>query len=219
MTLVASWSGGKDSCLACYKAISSGFKVSHLLNMISEEGRNSRSHGISAMLIAAQAQAIGIPIVQRRTTWENYEHEFRQVVGELKQQGVDGAVFGDIYVQEHKDWLDKVCGDLAIKNVMPLWGLDTGEIIHEFIDSGFKAIVVRTRADLLGEDWLGREIDRGFVNDLAKLRKVDLCGELGEYHSFVYDGPLFQRPLKIVKGAKFLKDGCWTLEIPKWQLD
>ena len=91
--------------------------------------------------------------------------------------------------------------------------------IHEFIDSGFKAIVVRTRADLLGEDWLGREIDRGFVNDLAKLRKVDLCGELGEYHSFVYDGPLFQRPLKIVKGAKFLKDGCWTLEIPEWQLD
>ena len=218
MTLVASWSGGKDSCLACYKAISIGFKVSHLLNMISEEGVSSRSHGLAAALIAAQAQAIGIPVVQRRTTWDSYEHEFKQVVTELKQQGVDGAVFGDIHVQEHKVWLDKVCQDLAISQVMPLWGRDTREIIDEFIVSGFKATVVRTKANLLGEDWLGREIDPSFVDDLVKVGKIDLCGELGEYHTFVYDGPLFKRPLKFVKGASVLRNGYWSLHIPEWRI-
>jgi len=219
LTLVASWSGGKDSCFACYKAISSGFKVSHLMNMISEEGRSSRSHGLAAALITAQAQAMGIPVVQRRTTWDSYEHEFKQVITDLKQLGVDGAVFGDIDVQEHKDWVDKICRDLAIRQVMPLWARDRREIIDEFIDAGFKAIVVRTKAELLGEDWLGREVDRSFVNDLAKVGKVDLCGELGEYHTFVYDGPTFKRPLKVVKGARVLRNGYWTLDISEWHLD
>ena len=186
--------------------------------MISEEGVSSRSHGLAAALIDAQVQAIGITIVQRRTTWDSYEHEFKQVVTDLKQQGVDGAVFGDIHVQKHKDWLDKVCQDLAISQVMPLWGRDTREIIDEFIDSGFKAIVVRTKANLLGKDWLGREIDSSFVDDLAKVGKIDLCGELGEYHTFVYDGPLFKRPLKFVKGASVLRNGYWSLHIPEWRI-
>ncbi|MFH1820987.1 MAG: diphthine--ammonia ligase [Methanobacteriota archaeon] len=218
MTLVASWSGGKDSCLACYKSISNGFTVSHFLNMISEEGMSSGSHGLDTALIADQAQAIGIPIVQRRTTWDNYENEFKKAITDLKQLGVDGAVFGDIYLQEHKDWLEKVCRDLAIEKIIPLWKRDPKEIIDEFIDSGFKAIVVGTKAELLGEDWLGREIDRGFVNDLEKVGKIDLCGELGEYHTFVYDGPLFKRPLKLVKGARVLRNGYWSLHIPEWQI-
>lgn len=216
MKVVASWSGGKESCLACYKAISDGFVVSYLLNMTSEDTRRSRSHGLDPALIAAQSQAIGIPTIQRRTTWDTYEQEFKRAIYELKLVGVGGAVFGDIYVQEHKDWVDQICEELGIKPIMPLWGRDTKDIFTEFIDGDFKAIVVRLKADLLGEEWLGREIDRDFMDDLLKLSKVDLCGELGEYHTFVTDGPLFKRRIKILESAKTLKDGYWSLDISKW---
>ena len=218
MKVVASWSGGKESCLACHKAISDGYEVSHLINMISEDGR-SRSHGLDAALIAAQSQAIDIPVIQRRTTWDTYEQEFKTAIYELKRAGVGGAVFGDICVQEHKDWVDRVCKELDIKQIMPLWGRDTKDIFTEFIDAGFKAIVVRARADLLGEEWLGREIDRRFMNDLLKLGKVDLCGELGEYHTFVTDGPLFKRRVRILQSDKVMKDGYWSLDISKWVID
>jgi len=96
---------------------------------------------------------------------------------------------------------------------------DTKDIFTEFIDAGFKAIVVRARADLLGEEWLGREIDRRFMNDLLKLGKVDLCGELGEYHTFVTDGPLFKRRVRILQSDKVMKDGYWSLDISKWVID
>ncbi len=217
MKVVASWSGGKESCLSCYKAISDGFEVSYILNMISKDGR-TRSHGLDQKLIVVQSQSIGIPVIQRSTTWNTYEEEFKAAIYELKRMGVSSVVFGDIHVQEHKDWVDMVCEELDINSIVPLWNRATRDILTEFIDAGFRAIVVRLRADLLGEEWLGREIDRSFVNDLAKVGKVDLCGELGEYHTFVYDGPIFKRPLKLVKGAKVLRNGYWSLDIPEWQL-
>jgi diphthine-ammonia ligase len=217
MRIVASWSGGKESCLACHKAISDGLEVSFLLNMVSEDGSRSRSHGLPAALIAAQSQAIGIPLVQRRTTWDSYELEFKDAIHELKDFKVEGGVFGDIYVQEHKDWVNRVCRELGIEAIMPLWGRAPMDILCEFIDLGFKAVVVRTRADLLGKKWLGREIDASFVGELSKMSKVDLCGELGEYHTFVVDGPLFKHSIKIVESAKTLKDGCWSLDILKWE--
>ncbi len=219
MQVIASWSGGKESCLACYKAISDGYEVSHLLNMISEDGKRSRSHGLDPTLIAAQSQAIDIPVVQRRTTWDTYEREFKAAIYELKRAGVGGAVFGDIYVQEHKEWIDQICKELGIKPIMPLWGRDTKDIFTEFIDAGFKAIVVRLKADLLGEEWLGREIDRSFMDDLLKLGKVDLCGELGEYHTFVTDGPLFKRRIRILQSDKVLNDGYWSPHTSKWVID
>ena len=219
MKVAVSWSGGKESCLACHKAISDGYEVSHLLNMISEDGRRSRSHGIDAALIAAQAQAIDIPVIQRRTTWDTYEREFKTAIYELKRAEVGGAVFGDIHVEEHKDWVNQICKELDVKPIMPLWGRDPKDVFTEFIDAGFKAIVVRARADLLGEDWLGREIDRSFMDELLKLGKVDLCGELGEYHTFVTDGPLFKRRIRILETDEVLKDGYWSLDISKWVID
>jgi len=219
MKVAVSWSGGKESCLACHKAISDGYEVSHLLNMISEDGSRSRSHGLDSALIAAQSQAIDISVVQKRTTWDTYEREFKTAICELKQSGVSGAVFGDIYVQEHKDWVNQICKELDVKPIMPLWGRDPKDIFTEFIDAGFKAIVVRARADLLGEDWLGREIDRSFMDELLKLGKVDLCGELGEYHTFVTDGPLFKRRIRILETDEVLKDGYWSLDISKWVID
>jgi uncharacterized protein (TIGR00290 family) len=218
MRVVASWSGGKESCFSCYKAISEGFEVSHLLNFVSKDGR-CMSHGLNSSLIAAQSQAIEIPIVQRKVTWDTYEQEFKTVIRELKQTGVDGAVFGDIDIQEHKDWVDRVCNELDIEPIMPLWDRDPEQILTDFIDEGFEAIVVMVRADLLGEEWLGRRVDESFVSDLLKLRnKVHPCGELGEYHTYVTNGPLFKRRIKILDSSRILKNGYRFLDISKHEV-
>lgn len=116
MQVVASWSGGKESCFACHKAISNGFEVSRLLNLISEE-RRCRGHGLDSELIRAQSRAIGIPIIQKKVTWDTYEREFKKAIRELKQVSIKGAVFGDVDLQEHKDWVDRVCKELDIVRI------------------------------------------------------------------------------------------------------
>lgn len=216
--VVSSWSGGKDICLACYEAISEGFDVSHLLNFVTKDARRSMSHGLSSKLIYAQSQAVEIPIVQRRTTWETYEQEFKGAILELKQTGVKGMVFGDIDLQVHKDWIDRVCRELDIKPYLPLWGKDPEQILNDFIDSGFEAIVVSAKADLFDKEWLGRKIDRNFVRDLRNKSGIHLCGELGEYHTFVTDGPMFKRQIRILSSQKTSRNGYWFLDVLKYEL-
>ncbi|MDI6903062.1 MAG: diphthine--ammonia ligase [Methanocellales archaeon] len=216
MQVVASWSGGKESCFACYKVILDGFDVTHLLNFISEDvGR--RSHGLGAELLSVQSQAIGIPIVQRRTTWNTYEREFKKVVSRLKRDNIQGIVFGDVHLQEHKDWIERVCGEIDVEPIFPLWGRDPENIIHDFIDAGFDAIIIAVKAEILGEEWLGRKIDKKLIEELRD-RKIDPCGEAGEYHTFVIDGPLFKRRVKILDSDKVLKDGRWLLEISRYEI-
>ena len=221
MRVVASWSGGKESCFACYKAMLNGFEVSHLLNFVSKEER-CMSHGLDSKLILAQSEAIGIPMVQRKVTWETYEKEFKSVIRELKQSGVEGAVFGDISnIAGHEGWIDRVCSELGIKPIKPLWDSDPEQLLTDFIEEGFKALIVMVKADLFGKEWLGRKIDEAFMRDLRKLEgKADIhpCGELGEYHTFVYDGPLFKRRLKILDFKKKLTEGCWFLNIGSYDI-
>jgi len=214
---VASWSGGKDSCFACYKAMLDGFKISYLLNFISKDGR-SMSHGLDSKLIVAQSQAIKISIIQREATWDTYEHEFKIAIRELKQEGISNAVFGDIDVQEHKDWVDRVCGEAGITPIEPLWGLNPEQILTDFIDEGFEAIVVNAKADLFGEEWLGRKVDRSFLEDLEELRSkrdFHVCGESGEYHTLVIDGPIFKSRIKVLDNRRVLREGYWRF----WLLD
>ena len=207
-----SWSGGKDSMLALYRAIRM-VDVPYLLNMLSEGGSVSRSHGLSAELLKAQAAAMGKVIVQEPSTWKGYEEAFKKVVLELKGKGITVGVFGDIELQEHRDWIERVCGDLQIEPIFPLWGIDRIELINEFISSGFRAIVVSTRAEILGEEWLGREIDWEFVKDMKAMVGVDLCGEKGEYHTFVFDGPIFLCPVGFVVGDIRREEGRLFLEL------
>ncbi|MEM3745012.1 MAG: diphthine--ammonia ligase, partial [Candidatus Bathyarchaeia archaeon] len=179
--VAASWSGGKDSCLALYKAALNGFKVSYLLNFISKD-RRCMSHGLNSELIAAQSQAVGIPIIQRETAWDAYEEIFKATLIELKRMGIKGVVFGDIHVKEHLDWVNRVCNEAGIIPLEPLWGMDPERVLRDFINAGFKAIVVNVKADLFGEEWLGREVDLNLLNDLQKFRResdFDLCGEYG----------------------------------------
>lgn len=212
MKAFASFSGGKESTLSCYRATKSGINISYLVNMISEDGLYSRSHGISSEALRIQAESVGIPLIQRKTSWRDYEEGFKRVISEVKKEGIEAGVFGDIDLQEHRDWVERVCSEVGIKPILPLWDEDREQILKEFIEVGFKAVIVATKADFLGKEWLGRRIDEKFIKDLKTL-DIDLCGEEGEYHTFVFDGPLFRKSVKIITGKKVLRDDHWFLEI------
>ena len=209
MKVFASWSGGKESALATYKAISQANQVSYLVNFASEDGTRSRSHGISSLALDLQAKAIGIPLIQVKTSWENYEENFKRAVTELKGKGIEGGVFGDMDLEEHKEWVERVCTELEIKPILPLWGITPEKLLAEFWGSGFKSIVVATRLD---KSLLGRSLDRAFLD---KLRKYGChpCGESGEYHTFVTGGPIFKQQLNIIQGKKVQRDNVWFLDI------
>ena len=213
----ASWSGGKDSCLACWKAASQGLKVSHLLNFIHADATKSMSHGLDSKLIALQAQAMRLPILQQKVTWDTYEAGFKEALEKLKLEGVTQLVTGDIYLQEHKDWIDRVCGEVGVKALLPLWEIDSPRLLTDFIEAGFKAIIVSVKAKFLGKEWLGRQLDKKLASELAELG-IDVCGEAGEFHSFVYDGPPFKQPVKIGKTSIISRDDHWTLDIKEYSL-
>ncbi|HUS03944.1 MAG TPA: diphthine--ammonia ligase [Dehalococcoidia bacterium] len=209
MRVFASWSGGKECALATYKAILQGHEVLYLVNFVSEDGTRSRSHGISSLALGLQAKAIGIPLIQVKTSWENYEENFKRAVTELKGKGIEGGVFGDIDLEEHREWVERVCTELEIKPILPLWGTEPKELLAEFWNLGFKATVVATRLD---EGLLGNSLDRAF---LTKIRKFGChpCGESGEYHTFVTGGPIFKQPLKITQSKKVQRKNVWFLDI------
>ncbi|MFH1540762.1 MAG: diphthine--ammonia ligase [Elusimicrobiota bacterium] len=208
------WSGGKESALSLYKTMQNkNIKIDYLLNMTSEDGKRSRTHGLCSNLLKLQSELIGIPIVQRKTTWKNYEKEFKKVVLNLKKENINTGIFGDIDLQEHRDWVERVCKELNIKPMLPLWKKKRETLLNKFIDVGFKAIIVATNSDFLDEEWLGCQIDNKFIKKLKVIKNVDLCGEAGEYHTFVFNGPIFKKSLNFKIGKKILKDKHWFMEI------
>jgi len=217
MSYISSWSGGKDSCFACYQAIGEGYNISHLLNFISKQYKRVSFHGTEAKLIQLQAEAIGIPLLQKETTWNGYEQEFKDTVKSLIPNGVTGMVFGDIYLQEHKDWVERVCRELGIEAIEPLWGQDPERVLLDFIDAGFEAIIVSAKSDLFDDKWMGRKVGREFLSYL-KDNNIDLCGENGEYHTFVTDGPMFNKKIKITKSQPITRDGYWFLDTLEYSL-
>jgi len=211
-----SWSGGKDSCFACYQAGVSGLKVNYLVNMITEDGKLSWTHGLSVEWLQMQSQALGIPLVQRRTTMANYEAEFKDLLRALKQEGVNGGVFGDIDLEEHKQWIDRVCYEVDVTPHQPLWGQAQEKILKDFVSLGFEAVIVVAKADLFGQEWLGRKVDLDFLkllDELKETKNITPSGEAGEYHTFVIDGPIFNQRLEIMETNKVLREGRWFLEI------
>jgi diphthine-ammonia ligase len=220
MKIVAAWSGGKDSCFACCKAIQQGYDVSNLLVMMSNQSE-SDFHMIRSEILDAQSQAIGIPIMKRITTPDNYEQEFKKALLAMRANGVKGIVTGDVFeVALHEaGWLDRICKEVGLTPVRPLWHRSTQQILEEFINEGFKATLVRIRTDKLGMDWLGREVNREFFDDLLKLGTVDPCGEHGEFHTFVTDGPLFKKNrIEILESEKVKLNGNGRLVIKRFEV-
>lgn len=217
----SSWSGGKDCCLAAYRASASGLKVRYLANTVTEDGQRSCSHGLSADIIRLQSRAMGIPLVQARTTRDTYEAEFKNMLRRFKQEGIDGGVFGDIDFNEHREWIERVCQETDITPHLPLWEESQDKLLREFVSAGFEAVVVAAKADLFDEEVLGRRVDMDFIEQLEELKEtkgITPCGEAGEYHTLVINGPLFQKRIEIRETRNVLREERWFLEILKADL-
>jgi uncharacterized protein (TIGR00290 family) len=212
--VVAAWSGGKDSCFAYCKALKEGLDVASLVTFMRDENM-SNFHGIRSDLLNAQVKALNKPLVKRITTPSTYEQLFKETLLQLKDHGVEGLVTGDIYeVAGHEErWLERVLSEVGLKPIRPLWQGNTTEIFKEFIAAGFKATVVRTKLPVLGEEWIGRQLNAEFLSDIQKHPEVDPCGEGGEYHTVVTDGPIFNSSIELTKTSKLSVGGFGRLEI------
>jgi uncharacterized protein (TIGR00290 family) len=188
-----SWSGGKDSMLALHRALDAGHDVQALLAMFDETGERSRSHALPPHLLQAQADALGIPLVTRPATWQSYEAVFTDQLRAFAAQGIACGLFGDIDLQPHRDWEEKVCAAAGITAVLPLWQQPRRALVDELFALGYRARVVTVDARFLDASFCGREFDDRFVADLPA--DVDACGENGEFHTFVFDGPRFAHPV------------------------
>ena len=195
-----SWSGGKDSCLALNRAHQNGMAVGLLITAMDEAGVWSRSHGVPAALMQAQADSLGLPIQFYQTSWQTYEAQFIATLQSAQAKGVKFAVFGDIDLQAHRDWEEKVCAAANLTASLPLWQQDRQTLVDEFLQAGFKAVVVCVNGRFLGQEFCGREFDAAFLADLPE--GVDACGENGEFHTFVYDGPGFAHPVAFERGEQ-----------------
>ena len=214
-----SWSGGKDCCFAAYQAKQQGLEPVYLLNMVTEDKQRSCSHGIASLWIRQQAESLGIPLLQFPTTADNYQTVFTNALKELRYDGITTGVFGDIDFEPHREWIESTCKPSGITPVLPLWGKNQDIIMKDFIGLAFKAVVVAVRADILGEEWLGRTVDRKFLKDIAALNKdITPCGEAGEFHTLVMDGPIFKKRLEIRDAAAVKRGDHWFWDIKKIDL-
>jgi len=195
---VAFWSGGKDSALALDRVRRSGaYEVRALITTVNAEFRRVSMHGVREELIDLQSEAIGIPsykmYVGGRGSNEDYVPALRAALENFKSCGVTNVIFGDIFLEDLRQWRESLLTDLAMTGVFPLWQEDTRVLLQEFFDRRFKAIICCTNDAQLRQSDVGRPLDADFVRELPA--GVDPCGENGEYHSFVHDGPIFQRPV------------------------
>lgn len=216
---LASWSGGKDSCHALFRALRRGMRIEGLLNCVDQGHGRVSFHGMRPDLIEAQALLLRFPLLQQQTTAERYADEFKQGVRELgKGKRISGMVFGDIYLDEHLAWVEGVCSDLGIAAVEPLWGGDRGALLRDFIDAGFEAVIIAANAGKIGAEWIGRRVDHAFRAYLEGLPDVDPCGERGEYHTLVTGGPLFRGRIEITSSEVVERGGYRFLDIHAYHI-
>lgn len=218
------WSTGKDASMALYQLLqSSEHKVDKLITSVNSHHNRVTMHGLRNELLYEQVKSIGIPseLIQlpESPSMEEYGALMERKVNELKTQGYSHSAFGDIFLEDLRAYREEQLKDFTC--IFPLWKRDTKELIHEFIDLGFKAITVCVNAELLDESFVGREIDMDFINDLPE--NVDPCGENGEFHTFCYDGPIFDYPISFEKGEKiyrgYPKPGTPDEETGFWFID
>lgn len=202
------WSGGKDSTLALYHVLQQAqFDIRYLLTTFNQEVNRISMHGVRNELLIAQAEALNIPskpvFLPVSPDMSAYENAMNHAIQEIREEGIADCFFGDIFLEDLRTYREQKLQEVQISAHFPLWKRNTKELVHEFIDLGFKTVVVCVDSSKLSENFVGRVIDSQFLDDLPE--NVDPCGENGEFHTFVFDGPIFKNPIRFELGEKVMK--------------
>jgi uncharacterized protein (TIGR00290 family) len=203
------WSGGKDSALALYELQRrNDHEIVSLLTTLTEDYNRISMHGVQSIILEEQAISLGLPIekvyISKNSSNEQYEAKMEEVLQKYLKAGVSFVAFGDIFLEDLRKHREDNLSKIGMKAIFPIWKRDTVELAHEFIDLGFKAIITCIDSNVLDKAFVGRLYDQQFLSDLPST--VDPCGENGEFHSFVYDGPMFQKEVPYTKGETVFRD-------------
>lgn len=198
-----SWSGGKDSALALNRMENDeNYRLVAILTSLTEDYNRISMHGIRQVLLERQAESLGLPLesvyISKNSSNEEYEFKMRSALRKFMKIGVTSVVFGDVYLEDVRKYREENLSKIGMKAVFPLWGYDTSDLATEFIGLGFKAIITCIDSKFLDRKFVGREFDKAFLSELPT--NVDPCGEKGEFHSFVYAGPIFKKEISFKKG-------------------
>lgn len=203
------WSGGKDSALALHRLLGEGRGASTLLTTLTEGFDRISMHGVRRELLERQVAALGLPLrpvyISRGAGNAEYESRMEEALLEQRERGVEEAAFGDIFLEDLRAYRERQLARIGMRGLFPLWKTDTAALAERFIALGFKAALVCVDTRALDASFAGAEFDRGLLRRLP--RGVDPCGENGEFHSFVYDGPIFREPVRFARGESVLRDG------------
>jgi uncharacterized protein (TIGR00290 family) len=196
--VVLSWSGGKDSSMAAYQLLASQkFEIAALMTTVTEDFDRISMHGVRRELLERQAESLGIPLykvmIPQDCPNEIYEARMREAFEHFKSRGITNIAFGDLFLADVKQYRDERLAQAGMAGLYPIWMRDTEELVRSFIGLGFKAILACVDTQAIDASFAGREIDESLLRDLPQ--SADPCGEHGEYHSFVYDGPIFKKPI------------------------
>jgi uncharacterized protein (TIGR00290 family) len=203
------WSGGKDSALALYEIQKShDYEISALLTTVTGDYDRISMHGVRCILLEQQAESLGIPLekvyITKNASDDEYETKMRDKLMDYKNRGVLSVVFGDIFLEDLRKYREENLSKVEMKGIFPIWKKNTAELAHTFIDLGFKAVITCVDSKVLDKGFVGGNFDKQFLSELPSA--VDPCGENGEFHSFVYDGPIFRQKILYKKGDIVLRD-------------
>jgi uncharacterized protein (TIGR00290 family) len=210
------WSGGKDSAMALHVLRQqSGLPVAALLTTVTEGYERISMHGARRALLARQAEAIGLPLQEVRIPPQCvnpvYEARMREALLSQKAAGVRRVAFGDIFLEDLRKYRERNLAQLGMTAIFPIWRRDTRELAQDFCKKGFRAIAVCIDSKKLGREFAGRELDESFFSDLPA--GVDPCGENGEFHTFVFDGPIFSKAIAVERGEVVERDGFYYCDL------
>jgi uncharacterized protein (TIGR00290 family) len=202
-----SWSGGKDSSYALYRVLQEGlYDVRYLLSSFNGNYNRLSMHGVREELIEAQAKSIGLPLLKVKVyeaSNEEYERQMEAVLLQVKAENIHHVIFGDIFLEDLRQYREQKMAPLNIHCIFPIWKIDTHWLVNDFIAKGFRTMVCCVNDAYLDESWCGRTIDAAFIKELPAA--VDACGENGEFHTYCFEGPVFKTPIKITKGENTYK--------------
>jgi len=203
------WSSGKDSAFALYQLLQDkSYRIDELVTTVNSHYNRVSMHGLRKELLLAQTDALKIKAsiieLPEMPSMEVYEQKMLETVLNLKNRDFTHSAFGDIFLEDLKIYREKQLASHAIKTVFPLWKRDTRELIYEFLEAGFKTIIVCANSKYFNQDFVGTIIDKNFIDNLPE--GVDPCGENGEFHTFCFDGPIFENPIPFKIGEKVYRE-------------